>query len=314
MDIQHMGQSTLFAVNPEQAETMPPLESEDDLENIRPISERERAYELFLYDVDGVLTSPTEKRVVHLEIIDAIADQLRAGAQVALNTGRSTRWVEEQVVPHLSSLVGDDPDCLARLSIIGEKGNLWTRYNQSGEAIHGKSRKATVPSELKDAIFELASKYTDIMDNLDPKETMISLEMLDGLDVSDFQAKREPFIEAAKKIIKSNPDWAGFCVDATTIAVDIESIHASKALGANRFLQILCKNGVNYLNAEFTTFGDSPSDIEMAQSLARNGLPGKHVHVGDNPESLPPSDHFETIHYEGFDTGTSNYLQRAVKL
>lgn len=45
----------------------------------------------YLFDVDGVLTDPVEKRVDREEIFSEIISRLQSGQPVAFNTGRSTK-------------------------------------------------------------------------------------------------------------------------------------------------------------------------------------------------------------------------------
>ncbi|GHU09718.1 hypothetical protein FACS189431_8210 [Alphaproteobacteria bacterium] len=268
------------------------------------------AKEILAYDVDGVLTSPSEKRLVYDEIVHHIADQMREGAQVVFNTGRSTSWVERIVLPGLIAALGESIKYLSNLCIIGEKGNAYTAFDQDGTPRRDQL-PGGVPDGLKQAVLKLAGQYDDIMGNLEPKSTMLSLEMLDGVAIADYQAQRGPFIKAVKELVSGNPVWSqAFRVDATTIAVDIEPCDAGKAKGIKRFLQILEERGIDYSSAIFKVFGDSPSDIAMAYEMTNAGLKGVFVYVGDDIKALPPVDSLNVINVGGFDAGTLSYLAR----
>ena len=47
----------------------------------------------WIFDVDGVLTNPTEKKIVELQIFDKLIEILKSGDIVGLNTGRSLVFV-----------------------------------------------------------------------------------------------------------------------------------------------------------------------------------------------------------------------------
>lgn len=64
---------------------------------------------------------------------------------------------------------------------------------------------------------------------------------------------------------------AGARVDAGVIAVDVESVHSGKALGASRALELLL--GTGKPPERWITVGDSASDYAMADWLYQLGLP-----------------------------------------
>lgn len=50
----------------------------------------------FFLDVDGVITDPTEKKVIEPQVFDHIIENLTAGNSIALITGRSNEWMIER--------------------------------------------------------------------------------------------------------------------------------------------------------------------------------------------------------------------------
>lgn len=285
-------------------------ELEDELVRVGLIEEeRQLVDQINIYDVDGVITDPTTKKITHPEILDAIAGQLQRGEQVIFNTGRSTRWVVANVVEQLQGLLSDRK-LLENLSVIGEKGNTATFYDHDGVAHHWNNGKVSVPPEFISAAKELAARYGHIMGNLDPKQTMLSLEMNDGESIDDYQRLREPFIKELDALIDKFELSGEYKIDATTIAVDVESPHAGKALGAARALEILRYRGLAFANARFVAFGDSTSDVAMAQELSRHGLRGEFIFVGDTMPTQKKG--YETVgahHFSGYSSGTLEYFK-----
>ena len=47
----------------------------------------------YIFDVDGVITSPYEKQVKENELLRIIAEKLKNSEPVAFNTGRTIQWV-----------------------------------------------------------------------------------------------------------------------------------------------------------------------------------------------------------------------------
>lgn len=263
--------------------------------------------EIHLFDIDGVLSDPLEKGVIHPELFDLIIDRLEAGEPVALNTGRSTEWAIEKIVNPILERV-TDKDILENLSVIGEKGNTWAVIDNEGSILQGKA-EVGVDQELVDRLATLVEEnYSHMMANLDPKTTMISYEMIKGVKLADFTAMQPAFKEDVRHILEELGKESSLIVDTTTIAVDIESPYAGKALGAARFVKILKERNINFSHAEFNTYGDSASDADMAKELARRGLKGEFVYVG-NDTLQPDPKYYKLRHEGGFTEGTLRVLQ-----
>ena len=283
---------------------------EDELVRVGLVEEkREVVNHIYSIDLDGVITDPQKKKVIHPELFDEIIARLRRKEPVALNTGRSTKWALENVAKAIQERV-EDPADLKYLMVIGEKGNTWATFNELGEVHHGKAGKVTIDDDLQIQIKGLTAKYRGIMGNHDPKTTMASVEMNDGMDIAEYTRLREPFIKELKELVESHPEGKGLSVDATTIAVDVENPHAGKALGAARFLRALDEMNIAYNGARFTALGDSPSDFDMAEELARHGLRGEFIFVGDTmPAQKKGYETVEAHHFSGYSSGTLEYFK-----
>lgn len=56
--------------------------------------ERENSVQTaYLFDVDGVITNPTEKKITENSLLTILAEKLQANIPVTLNTGRSNEWM-----------------------------------------------------------------------------------------------------------------------------------------------------------------------------------------------------------------------------
>lgn len=265
----------------------------------------------YMFDVDGVLSHPVEKRVTDEGLYDELAKRIASGEPVALNTGRSTEWVMERFVTPLLEKV-TDKNTLRNLVVIGEKGGTWTTFGELGVAHHGKSESLVVSDDLKKRIIQLVSeKYSDAMFFDETKETMISVEMHDGFDMEAFTARQAEFVADANEILRELGQEQKYNVDPTTIATDIESPHVGKALGADRFLEFLKAGERSFYAAEFVAFGDSDSDLEMADELERRRLHVEFVYVGNNPDAVQARGRSYSVKTEpGFTRGTLTYLTR----
>lgn len=264
------------AYGPEE-QGLPSFENEMIRTGLLPETRRhiEKAY---LLDVDGVITDPIEKRITNEAIIDALAEKLNIGEVVGLNSGRSTAWIESNVLPYIVEKVMN-PDTLQNLIIIGEKGGTWTTFDENGVRTHDASPKLVLPTGLQGDITSLMQdKYADSMFVGDLKSTMVSIEMRDGYDLSEFRKRQAAFANEAQFLLQDLPEWK---IDETTIATDFENIHVGKDLGADRFLEFLKARGITAGHVE--TFGDSASDIAMADELARRNVNTTFNYVGQRP-------------------------------
>lgn len=288
---------------------------------------RQEIHRGHLYDVDGVLTDPHDKRVIHTELYAKLNDQLKAGEPICLNTGRSAEWALENVVKPLAAELGEDNKAqLKLLSIVGEKGGSWITFNEAGEMNRGYAEALTLPNELVQQFDELLasdSEYSQMMTlAVDPyKKTMISPEISaipEGVSRQDhlarFHKAQIRFAEQAKQLLEQAGMSNLFEVDKTTIATDIQSPHAGKDLGATRFIEILKAQDINFQNADFTTYGDSPSDIAMTEELERRNLSAAFVYVGKKPLKLSSKDvfryKFPVTNMGNYTKGTLEYLER----
>src|SRR5688572_11074109 len=101
----------------------------------------------YLFDVDGVLTDPVEKRVIEPELLEYILKFLSQGNPVAFNTGRALEWTVEKVVTTLFTKA-KDKDIFTRFIVIGEKGETWMVWDNEGRAYQETTEGLTMPQRL----------------------------------------------------------------------------------------------------------------------------------------------------------------------
>ena len=61
---------------------------------------------LYVFDVDGVLTDPIKKQS-NKKLLIELSRILKNGNILAFNTGRSLSWVQERILNNLFELVGN---------------------------------------------------------------------------------------------------------------------------------------------------------------------------------------------------------------
>ncbi len=263
----------------------------------------------YLFDVDGVITNPQEKRVDDEALLDEIIARLEKGEPVCFNTGRSTSWVMENVITPMRERM-QDVSVLENVIIIGEKGGTWTTFTKGGDVHADAVDTISVPDNLKERVRQLiAEKYADAMFFDESKQTMLSVEMNDGYDIAAFTLRQQEFVRDVEELLRETKMDTTYRIDPTTIAIDIESPYVSKALGADRFMDFLEYREL--LPSEFDAFGDSSSDAAMADELARRNKRVKLVYVGADVDSVNPKAEYPISHVSGFDRGTLEYLAAA---
>jgi hypothetical protein len=236
-------------------------------------------------DVDGPVSDPERKRVTRPRVLDELVLRLEHGEPVILNTGRSLAWVLDHVVAPLRQrclVAGLDPDALMRdrFAVVGEKGGALATYRADGALVLEHDRRLAVPLEVRAAVARLVESGHGAAMFVDAgKETMVSVEMADGLDVATYRPAQAAFTAELTALLDDLGMGGGQVrVDATRIAVDVQHPRAGKALGAERGLAWLRSRGVRATRA--VCVGDSASDIEMADATHAAGLATEFVFVG----------------------------------
>lgn len=263
---------------------------------------------MFIFDVDGVITNPQEKRVTEPEILSHIVRKLELDEQVALNTGRSLAWMINRVINPLLEKV-KEKKILQNFLCFGEKGGTWITFDENGKMQHHKDESISVPKSLQDKVRNLInSEFSESMFFDETKETMISTEMKDGYSVEEYRKNQGILSKKLKKLVENDNLNEQLKVDTTTIATDIENKHVGKGFALDRILKWLQQRKIK--PKQFIAFGDSRGDIEMAEKLNLENLPFIFVFVG-NRENLEDKKYpFPmTFTQNRFDKGTLEFLR-----
>lgn len=252
----------------------------------------------WLFDVDGVLTNPTEKRIVEEGILEKLTEIVESQDMLGLNTGRSLEFVEREVIDLLESRVSNK-ELLNNVYFVGEKGGTWARF-ENGEIKEYLDETISVPKELEDKIIKLINeKYSNTMFFDASKKTMISTEFKKGADLDRFHEQQKVLALEMKKIL-DEMGLGNLTIEPSIIATDIQNPHVGKDLGVQRFLEML---GVE--PEEFETFGDSPGDLEMFKYLEQNGRKARFIYVGER--EIEEGERIIKTEAK-FDKGTLEYL------
>jgi hydroxymethylpyrimidine pyrophosphatase-like HAD family hydrolase len=265
----------------------------------------------YLFDIDGVITSPKTKRLEQPGILNELNRRLAQGHLVGFNTGRSLEFGKHMVVDHLQTMVS--PDVMHGLVLVGEKGAAWTIYERDGKVSNERDPETSIPDDFYHRIEHIANSpvFSEVMFMDHSKHTMATVEMhspedLNRLTSDDFKRRQKLF---AQKVSNELQVWGldeALRVDQTRIATDIENVHVGKALGAERYVRELAVLG--FSPQRFICFGDSPSDYEMHEALTRYGRKSQFVYVGE-PHDLRDKDLSKVIFTQNhLDIGTLEYL------
>lgn len=255
---------------------------------------------VYVFDLDGVITDPRTSTVDD-EVVMQIRQLLETGL-VAVNTGRSFAWVEQQFVAQL----GGDDSVVSRLICVCEKGGESATW-QSGCWVLKSSEFAldTAVYEQARAVFEQHRTDFTTMFWDETKRTMATIEKYPSADLSQFHIEQRQFVDALRHALTG----ADVRIDSTTIAIDIESIQAGKHAGAAVIRDWVERQKIGHID-HYVSFGDSVGDYEMARYFAEHAQ-SRFIYVGTEPNRIEQDDRVELVHTEDrFADGTREYLSR----
>lgn len=270
--------------------------------------EEKRVKHAWIFDVDGVLTHPSEKRVTEPDLLPQLIKRLEVGEPVALNTGRSIDYMIAQVIRSLQAAV-TDKKLFKNFLAVGEKGAITLGGADQGELKEWVDTTIAVPTFLQQEVRRIVEEqFSETMFFDTTKRTMISIEMCDGLELKVFQAAQLRLNEILAQLVAKHNLGEKYKLDPSRIATDIENKHVGKALGVRRIVEWLNKKKIT--PEQFVTFGDSRSDVPMAEELHRQGLPVEFVFVGGKDLLEGRTFDFPVTYTEGMcEEGTVEFLK-----
>jgi hydroxymethylpyrimidine pyrophosphatase-like HAD family hydrolase len=257
---------------------------------------------IYVFDLDGVITDPKNSEV-NTTAVDHLHGLLKKGELVAINTGRSYAWVQDNLLQYLAA--DKASPVLDHLFIACEKGGESLQWRTDDFQLQ-TSRFALPPEtyNLSKKIFQQISHNLTTMFWDDTKRTMATIEKRPQADLETFKAEQQLLTAKLQQSVAHKQ----VKVDSTTIATDIESPLAGKQAGAELIYEwATIQHGVS--RAQFICFGDSRSDYSMATYFAAQGANTTFVFVGDKHETFPDTQNI-TITYPNakYALGTIEYL------
>lgn len=255
-------------------------------------------------DVDGVITNLKDKKA-NPQMLERLYQELKRDIPVALNTGRSLDAVIEKVIKPLTKNK-NSKSFLKKLFVVGEKGGTWMTFDENGTPQQHVDKSISIPSNLQKDIKDIiTANYSKSMFYDTPKKTMISTEMKDGYNIGKYEKDQRLLLVQVKKIIKRYGLEKVLIIELNPIALDIQHKYVGKHLGVKRILTWFRERKINVLN--FTTIGDMPSDIKMAEEFHKNNFPVTHVHVGE--KKMEDKYPFKVINTSSrYEKGAKEYL------
>lgn len=257
----------------------------------------------WIFDIDGVLTNPEEKRVPS-NLINYISRLIERDNFVAFVTGRSLGWTRTRVVNKLKL------NAQRKVFLSVEKGGVWSNF-EYGKWTVNTDKSISPPQSFKSEVKDLVNSQFSNIAFFDPKETMISIEMHDGMRIEDFEKPQKKLNQILNRLLAGNHLQRNFVLDWGHIASDIQNKMAGKGLGTQRVLSYLVN--INIKPRAFIAFGDSARDVEIAEEINKSGKPVKFIFTG--PEKLLKGKKFpfEIIFYGGqYEQGTLQFLRAAI--
>lgn len=256
---------------------------------------------IYLFDIDGVLTNPQERKVSQ-ELLLKLSNLINSSQPVAFVTGRSLTWTKAKVIDQLNIKKPQN------VFISSEKGGAWSHSN--GQQWTSDVDLTLAPPET------LVAKVTRLVEEkfgdtmfLDPKYTMISIEIKDGVPLQEFHKEQKELDKFLQDYLRYDDLHNEFKIDSAIISTDVENKLSGKRLGTLRVFDWLQKQ--NLRPAQFFAFGDTHGDTNIARTIFEKGYKVKFVFTGK--KSLLPKEKlpFRTTIYDGqYEKGTLEYLNQ----
>ena len=257
----------------------------------------------WIFDIDGAVTSIETRKLEHPQILEHIVEKLKDGEYVDIITGRELSWLREGVLDQLENLI-ENKNLLDLVRIECEFGGVSVTY-EKGESKVFKEEKFALPENLLKRLREILNEqFSDVF--FDPgKETHFIAEIKHELNPANFGAKKRELAEKIKKVLEEMDLDDQIEVREDALAVNIKNRRLNKHLAADKFLKWLDEKGVK--SEAFYVFGDSTSDLQIAEELHSQGRKVVFVYTGEDELGKYP---FEiSITNAKYDKGTLEYLQ-----
>lgn len=224
---------------------------------------------LVIADVDGVFT---DKKAQPNEEAIRLSAEVGARYPFAYVTGRSARWLRENLIPVLEEAYGT---CSPQLSLLcAEYGAVRLRFQK------GKWQVERDKGSLDKLRFMVAQQVKSIRGIFfdDTKQVMISVEARHDLRDTQPELVERGLAEAEaylKELAATDPERLEY--HRTTYACDLTPKGLSKTYGAE---QVLARVGFQPKRTEL--IGDAKSDLLLAKPFQKRNWPFTFHFVGEH--------------------------------
>jgi HAD superfamily hydrolase (TIGR01484 family) len=257
---------------------------------------------VYVFDLDGVITNPEDSSVDN-EAVQIIYNLLNNGIFVAINTGRSFEWVNDNLINSL--LVLGSHEHFNQLYIVCEKGGeslIWqndTFITQPSRFALSKSYINLCKELFDNSISDYSTMFWD-----KTKNTMATIEKLPNANLQEFHIQQKVLTNRLHEVFVDKD----VRIDPTTIATDVESPSAGKQAGAELIYEWL-NDRIDLSIVSFICIGDSVSDYEMARHFALQDSEVTFVFVGKKDNDINENPKVKTIRTEAmYSLGTREYF------
>ena len=239
--------------------------------------------------------------------MDEITLLLLKGEPVALVTGRSLDWLIDRVVGKFKERI-DDIKLLNNFFVVGEKGGVWGVF-ENGRLHRDLDKQRAIPKSMRDRVKQLVEdKFSDVMFFDSTKQTMITVEMNEGVSEKKFKSRQDELNRELENILREANLLSALKIDSIRISTDIQYKDIDKGFAAQIASHLIKSKG--FKPQKFMTFGDIKSDVQMAQRLHKEGFAVEFVFLGDSIQFEEQNFPFPIIlsHSPG-EKGTLEYLK-----
>jgi hypothetical protein len=276
--------------------------------NMNPKPEREKIIKsAWIFDVDGVITNPQEKRITEPEILDQLVKRLEMEEPVALISGRAHKWITERIADNIEKRIGDN-SLLDNLFISEEFGGSYSVFKKGIKKDYLNNNLSIMPEISIEVKKIVENGYSDSM-FVDPdKQTMLTIEMKDNFEIEKFRALQNELVLEIQKVVDQYDTKHELEINNDTIATNIKNKNSNKKYAVRQFLDILRTKKIK--PQMFIVFGDSfGSDVQMPEEINSQNYPVKFMYMG--PEKIDSSKYpFPTTQTKNkFDKGTLEILK-----
>lgn len=260
----------------------------------------------WIFDVDGVLTSPKTKHIEESRIFNFLIQALQKGESVAINTGRSLSFINQEIVGPLkkrgaSSLLSNLIGCV-------ENGAVVETFDQEGSPKVQRDIHLTVPDEIRDEMRKkILADFSDTMFFDEEKLALATAEVKVGASLEHYWEDQKMLTQWIEPILETLGLADRFKVRSTRLGWDVYEKEAGKAMGIKKILEWTKEK--RFTPETFLVFGDTISDLEMADEIWRQNRQVEFIFVGEREQLEGRSLPFPVVFTEKHcDSGTAEFL------